>query len=138
MARLIMLSGNLDSTPNGQTVIHPRTKRAVGRFGLTKIIVWNATGTVGGSWSGLGETDVLGTYGVLELYDEYDSTHTSTSTPTAANRAIRVPVSGKSRLVLELPGNGMMFETGIRVAIGSEKSSNSGHYMYYQLLGYEY
>jgi len=139
----IQYDGNVDDD-DAKTVIHPRTKRPIGKFGLIKIIVWNSTGTLGSGITGLGESLATGTYGVLELYDEYDTTNFSSTpagslaAPTAANRVFRVPISGKSRLVLELPGDGLIFKTGIRLAIGAEGSLNNNNKMYYQLVGYEY
>ena len=142
MARLLMLSGNIggrdDMEDKVNTVIHPRTERPVQGFGLRKIVVWNASGTVGGAITGLGSDNTMGTYGILELYDEYNADLTNTDAASAVNRRMRIPVSGKSRLVIELPGDGMYFKHGIRAAIGPDADDNEGNYMYYQLIGYEY
>ena len=146
MARLVMLSGKIgghaDMTNHVNTVVHPRTERPIQGFGLRKITVWNANGTVGGAWSGLGESDDTGTFGILEVYDEYNGLATDHSdyndAASADNLKMRIPVSGKSRLELELPGDGMYFREGIRVAIGPDASDNDGDWMYYQLTGYEY
>ncbi len=142
MARLLMLSGNIggydDMTNHVDTVIHPRTERPVQGFGLRKIVVWNTTGTIGGAITGLGSDNTMGTYGILELYDEYNVDLTNFNAASSVNRKMRIPVSGKSRLVIELPGDGMYFREGIRVAIGPDADDNEGDYMYYQLIGYEY
>ena len=142
MARLVMLSGAVggynDMTNHVETVVHPRTERPIQGFGLRKIIVWNSAGTVGGAWSGLGESNDIGTFGILELYDEYNADLTNVNAASADSIAMRIPVSGKSRLVIELPGDGMYFREGIRIAIGPDADDNEGNYMYYQLIGYEY
>ena len=142
MARLLMLSGNIggysDMTNHVNTVIHPRTERPVQGFGLRKIVVWNAAGTLGGAFSGVGNNNIMGTFGILELYDEYNADLTDYDAASAVNRKMRIPVSGKSRLVIELPGDGMYFKHGIRVAVGPDADDNEGLYMYYQLVGYEY
>ena len=150
MARLVMLSGNIGVSDNADvdTVIHPRTKRPIQAFGLRKIVIWNSNGTVGAAMSGMGNSDDLGTYGILEVFDEYNGSYVSTlgqnesgqnrDTADEANKVLRIPVSGKSRIVLELPGNGMFFRDGIRVAVGSDANFNDGKDMYYQFVGYEY
>ena len=142
MARLLMLSGNIggysDMTNHVNTVIHPRTERPVQGFGLRKIVVWNAAGTLEGAFSGVGNNNIMGTFGILELYDEYNADLTDYDAASAVNRKMRIPVSGKSRLVIELPGDGMYFKHGIRVAVGPDADDNEGLYMYYQLVGYEY
>jgi hypothetical protein len=142
MARLVMLSGNIggysDMTNHVNTVIHPRTERPVQGFGLRKIILWNTTGTIGGAITGLGSDNTMGTYGILELYDEYNADLTNLNAASSVNRKMRIPVSGKSRLVIDLPGDGMYFREGIRVAVGPDADDNEGDYMYYQLIGYEY
>ena len=142
MARLLMLSGNIggysDMTNHVNTVIHPRTERPVQGFGLRKIVVWNAAGTLGGAFSGVGNNNIMGTFGILELYDEYNADTSVVTAASAVNRKMRIPVSGKSRLVIELPGDGMYFKHGIRVAVGPDADDNEGLYMYYQLVGYEY
>jgi hypothetical protein len=80
----------------------------------------------------------MGTYGILELYDEYNADLTNLNAASSVNRKMRIPVSGKSRLVIDLPGDGMYFREGIRVAVGPDADDNEGDYMYYQLIGYEY
>jgi len=138
MARLIMLS-NVKNNATPLTVVHPRSGRAIRKFSLRKIICWNDTGVLGGSmklpiWN-LDES--MGAYGVLELYDEYAVTG-NTDPVTAANLVMRIPVSAKSRLSLELPGKGLVFKRGVRVKLGTESSTNSSKKMHFQLVGYEY
>lgn len=142
MARLVMLSGAIggysDMTNHVNTLVHPRTERPIQGFGLRKIVVWNANGEVGGAINFDGSTTGIGTFGILEVYDEYNSDLTNVNAASADSLKMRIPVSGKSRLVIELPGDGMYFREGIRVAIGPDASDNDGRYMYYQLIGYEY
>jgi len=133
-----MLSGKCKLSDGVINVKHPRTGKQIRKFGVKKIILWNATGTLGGAFEGLGEEDTIGTYGVIELHDKYDTVGGSSPTVADSDCIMRIPVSGKSRLVLELPGNGLIFKSGILIKIGTEKSSNSGHYIHYQLVGYEY
>tara|TARA_R110002020_G_C16122581_1_gene760463 strand:+ start:557 stop:976 length:420 start_codon:yes stop_codon:yes gene_type:complete len=137
MARLLMLSGNTAST-SGSNVVHPRTDRQIRKFGVKKIICWNDNGTVGGAFSGLGNSDAMGTYGVLELHDTYDAPGGSSPTTSTSTLVMRIPVSGKSRLSIELPENGFVFKDGIIAKLGAEGSNNGGNKIYFQLVGYEY
>jgi hypothetical protein len=141
MARLLMLSGSLTHGDGVENVIHPRSGKQIRKFGVRKVILWNDNGVVGGAmklplWS-LDED--MGAYGVIEFYDGHD--HAGGSSPTVGSDKplIRIPVSGKSRLVLEFPGAGLIFKKGLLAKIGSEGSNNdSNKRIYYQLVGYEY
>ena len=104
--------------------------------------MWNTAGTEGSALSGFGGSDTIGTYGVLEIFDEYYAAGGANG-PAGSNKVMRIPISGKSRIVLELPGDGMYFREGIRVGVASDpggvaNSYNHGQQIYYQLVGYEY
>ena len=74
----------------------------------------------------------VGLWGVLEIYDS------ASDSPAAKDLIMRIPVSAKSRLAIDLPGHGLVIKNGVVLKIGSEKSNNGNRQMSVQLLGYEY
>lgn len=139
MARLLMLSGKINSSSTPVNVTHPRTGKQIRKFGVRKIILWNDNGTVGGAINGFNLSEAIGTYGVIELHDMYEAAGGPDASISNDDKLVmRFPVSGKSRMAFEVPGNGFVFKDGILVRLGTDESSNSSANIYFQLVGYEY
>ena len=127
MARLMMISKTQTGGAAVAQILNPRTGVGIGKFRIKQIIAWNI--------NGLDDTLVLGAesvnYGVIELYNS------GTSTPTAADLIMRIPVSSKSRINLTIPEKGITFDEGIWAKVGGEGNDNDDRNIYIQFVGYE-
>ena len=155
MARLMMLVGyatGSDASDGGSyadstfRMIHPRTLLPIRKFGVRQIIAWNRNGVTGGAISGLGSDadDTIGAFGCIELHDTFNA-------PTDITTCMmKIPISGKSRIDLDVPENGLVFRHGIWLRVGEEGAAGAanngwetgsggpGKRIDVQLVGYEY
>jgi hypothetical protein len=126
MARLIMISKDLEGGAAVSKMVHPRTGQGVGRFRVKQIIAWNMNG-INNTFK---FSAIAPNYGAFELYD-------SSVTPAAEDLIMRIPVSSKSRINLTIPQSGVTFEKGIWMKVGAESNDNDDKKIYLQLVGYE-
>ena len=153
MARLIMISGyavSSDVNDGGSyadstyQMLNPRTSKPIRKFGLKQIIAWNRNGTVGGALVGFGNEEAIGAFGAIELHD------TATRPTDNTTMMMKIPISAKSRIDMELPDKGLIFKHGIYIRVGEEGLNNgwvsnetqppsgTGQKIDVQLVGYEY